>query len=72
MTMKNVPESMSLTRLMLAGAISVYEAEGQLIAEILAKQNDRMLFNAWDAIGAVLYWAKDQVETFMIPSATKE
>ncbi len=70
--MKNVPESMSLTRLMLTGAISIYEAEGQLIAEILAKQNDRMLFNAWDAIGAALYWSKDQVETFMIPSATRE
>ena len=69
--MKNVPESMSLTRLMLAGAISVYEAEGQLISELLAKQNDRMLFNAWDAIGAALYWTKDQIETFIIPSATK-
>ena len=69
--MKNVPESMSLTRLMLAGAISVYEAEGQLISELLAKQNDRMLFNAGDAIGAALYWTKDQIETFIIPSATK-
>jgi hypothetical protein len=70
--MKQAPESMSLSRVMLNGAITLYEAEGQMIAEMLEKQNNRMLFNAFTAIGSTLYWVKDQIEMFMIPMATKE
>jgi len=70
--MKAAPESMSLTRIMLTGAISVFEAEGSLIAELLKKQDNRYLYDAWNAIGSALYWSKDQVETFMIPAAAKE
>lgn len=70
--MKDAPETMSLTRIMLTGAISVYEAEGSLIAELLKKQDSRHLYDAWNAIGAALYWSKDQIETFMIPAAVKE
>ncbi len=70
--MKEAPESMTLTRLVLTGAIEIYEAEGQMIAELLSKQNNRMLFNAFTAIGSALYWSKDQVEMFIIPAATKE
>ena len=70
--MKDVPESLSLTRIMLTGAISVYEAEGQLITQLLTQQDDRHLYDAWDAIGSALYWAKDQIETFMIPAAVRE
>ena len=72
MTMKNAPESMSLTCIMLTGAISVYEAEGQLTSELLSEQTDRLLYDAWMAIGAALYWSRDQIETFMIPAAVKE
>lgn len=70
--MKQAPESMSLSRVMLNGAITLYEAEGQMIAEMLEKQNNRMLFNAFTAIGSTLYWVKDQIEMSMIPLATKD
>lgn len=70
--MKNTVESLSLTRIMLTGAISVYEAEGKLIEELLIKQDNHLLYNAWAAIGSALYWSKDQVEIFIIPAVAKE
>jgi hypothetical protein len=61
-----MPEACShkvkMMRLLLNGAITIYECEGPEIAGLLHKQDDRRLFAAFDAIGAALYWMKNEVE----------
>ena len=70
--MKEIPESLNLLRLILNGAIAIYETDGLEIAEMLRQQDKKDLFRALDTIAAVLYLSKEEVEKVLIPSAERE
>ena len=70
--MKEIPESLNLLRLILNGAITIYEADGMEIAKMLHQQNNKELFRALDTIAAALYLSKEEVENVLIPAAERE
>ena len=49
-------------RLIVDGAVSIYEGECLDIATILIKQERLDLCEAYDAIGTALYWMKEELE----------
>ena len=49
-------------RLIVSGAVSIYEGECLDIPTILIKQDRADLCEAYDAIGAALYWMKQELE----------
>ena len=49
-------------RLIVDGAVSIYEGECLDIATILIKQDRTDLCEAYDAIGTALYWMKEELE----------
>ena len=70
--MKEIPESLNLLRLILNGAITIYESAGLEIAELLHQQNKNDLFRSLDTIAAALYLSKEEVENVLIPAAERE
>ena len=70
--MKEIPESLNLLRLILNGAITIYESAGLEIAEMLRQQDKKDLFRALDTIAAALYLSKEEVENVLIPAAERE
>ena len=70
--MKEIPESLNLLRLILNGAITIYETDGLEIAELLHQQDKKDLFRALDTIAAALYLSKEEVENVLIPAAERE
>ena len=70
--MKEIPESLNLLRLILNGAIAIYETDGLEIAEMLRQQDKKDLFRALDTIAAALYLSKEEVEDVLIPAAERE
>ena len=70
--MKEIPVSLHLLRLIMAGAISIYESEGQKIARQLEASNDLKHFRALDSIASVLYLSKEELENVLIPAAARE
>ena len=49
-------------RLIVNGAVSIYESEGLEIPTILKEQERTDLCEAYDAIGTALYWMKQELE----------
>lgn len=49
-------------RLIVNGAISIYEGEGLEIPAVLKAQGQEELCEAYDALGAALYWLKNELE----------
>ena len=49
-------------RLIVDGAVSIYEGECLDIATILIKQERPDLCEAYDAIGTALYWLRSELE----------
>lgn len=70
--MNEIPESLNLLRLILNGAIAIYETDGLEIAEMLRQQDKKDLFRALDTIAAALYLSKEEVENVLIPAAERE
>jgi hypothetical protein len=50
-------------RLIVNGAISLYEGEGMEIPAFLKAQNRIDLLNVLDVVVAALYWLRDDMET---------
>ena len=63
--MKEISESLNLMRLVLNGAISIYEAEGLEIAAILHQQGNKELLRALDAVAAALYFSKEEPRPYL-------
>lgn len=70
--MKEIPESLNLLRLILNGAITIYEADVVKITKMLHQQDRKDLFRALDTIAAALYLSKEEVENVLIPAAERE
>ena len=49
-------------RLIVNGAISIFEGEGLEIPTILKAQERNDLCEAYDILGAALYWLKNELE----------
>ena len=49
-------------RLIVNGAISIYEGDGLEIPTVLKSQERADLCDAYDAIGVALYWLKNELE----------
>lgn len=49
-------------RLIVNGAVSIFEGEGLEIPAILKEKEQNKLREAYDAIGAALYWLKNELE----------
>jgi len=49
-------------RIIVEGAVSIYEGECLEIPSILKKQERPELFEAYDAIGTALYWLRAELE----------
>lgn len=49
-------------RLILNGAVSLYEGECLEIPSVLMEQKRQDLAEAYDAIGTALYWMKQEIE----------
>ena len=70
--MKEIPESLNLLRLILHGAITIYEADVMEITKMLHQQDRKDLCRAMDTVAAALYLSKDEVENVLIPAAERE
>lgn len=55
-------QSKQKMRLVVNGAVSIYEEEGLEIPDILKAHERTDLCEAYDAIGTALYWIKEELE----------
>ena len=69
--MEQTPQTLVLMRLVLTGAIAIWENEGTEVSAMLMRDNNRRLFDAMDAIGTTLYWVENELAETVIPEAQK-
>ena len=69
--MKQIPQILVQMRLVLTGAIAIWENEGTEVSAMLMRDNNRRLFDAMDAIGTAIYWVENELAETVIPEAQK-
>ena len=69
--MEQTPQALVLMRLVLTGAITIWENEGTEVSAMLMRDNNRRLFDAMDAIGTAIYWVENELAETVIPEAQK-
>ena len=69
--MKQIPQTLVQMRLVLTGAIAIWENEGTEVSAMLMRDNNRRLFDAMDAIGTAIYWVENELAETVIPEAQK-
>ena len=69
--MEQTPQTLVLMRLVLTGAIAIWENEGTEVSAMLMRDNNRRLFDAMDAIGTAIYWVENELAETVIPSTQK-
>lgn len=69
--MEQTPQTLVLMRLVLTGAIAIWENEGTEVSAMLMRDNNRRLFDAMDAIGTAIYWVENELAETVIPSTKK-
>ena len=69
--MEQTPQALVLMRLVLTGAIAIWENEGAEVSAMLMRDNNRRLFDAMDAIGTAIYWVENELAETVIPSTQK-
>ncbi len=69
--MKDTLYTLTLMRLILAGAAAIWEHEGPKVTAILKHEENHRLLDAMDVIGTALYWVANEVEDTLIPDAQK-
>ena len=69
--MEQAPQTLVLMRLVLTGAIAIWENEGAEVSAMLMRDNNRRLFDAMDAIGTAIYWVENELAETVIPEAQK-
>ena len=70
--MEQTPQTLVMMRLVLAGAITIWENQGSEVSAMLMRDNNRRLFDAMDAIGTVLYWVDNELADTLIPETQKK
>ena len=70
--MEQTPQTLVMMRLVLAGAITIWENQGSEVTAMLMRDNNRRLFDAMDAIGTVLYWVDNELADTLIPETQKK
>ena len=70
--MEQTPQTLIMMRLVLAGAITIWENQGSEVSAMLMRDNNRRLFDAMDAIGTVLYWVDNELADTLIPETQKK
>ena len=69
--MEQTPQTLVMMRLVLAGAITIWENQGSEVSAMLMRDNNRRLFDAMDAIGTAIYWVENELAETVIPEAQK-
>ena len=69
--MEHTPQTLVMMRLVLAGAITIWENQGSEVSAMLMRDNNRRLFDAMDAIGTAIYWVENELAETVIPEAQK-
>ena len=69
--MEQTPQTLVMMRLVLAGAITIWENQGSEVTAMLMRDNNRRLFDAMDAIGTAIYWVENELAETVIPEAQK-
>ena len=59
--MEQTPQTLVMMRLVLAGAITIWENQGSEVSAMLMRDNNRRLFDAMDAIGTAIYWVENEL-----------
>ena len=70
--MEQTPQTLVMMRLVLAGAITIWENQGSEVSAMLMRDNNRRLFDAMDAIGTALYWVDNEWADTLIPETQKK
>ena len=70
--MEQIPQILVQMRLVLTGAITIWENEGTEVSAMLMRDNNRRLFDAMDAIGTAIYWVENELAETVIPEAQKK
>ena len=70
--MEQTPQTLVMMRLVLAGAITIWENQGSEVSAMLMRDNNRRLFDAMDAIGTSLYWVDNELADTLIPETQKK
>ena len=70
--MGQTPQTRVMMRLVLAGAITIWENQGSEVSAMLMRDNNRRLFDAMDAIGTALYWVDNELADTLIPETQKK
>ena len=70
--MEQTPQTLVMMRLVLAGAITIWENQGSEVSAMLMRDNNRRLFDAMDAIGTALYWVYNELADTLIPETQKK
>ena len=70
--MEQTPQTLVLMRLVLTGAITIWENEGTEVSAMLMRDNNRRLFDAMDAISTAIYWVENELAETVIPEAQKK
>lgn len=70
--MEQTPQTLVLMRLVLTGAIAIWENEGTEVSAMLMRDNNRRLFDAMGAISTALYWVDNELADTLISEAQKK